>query len=392
MKLSTRFALLLGASFALILLGFGAPATAQTTYLGFGDSITEGFGDDPNLTERGYLPRLETLMNNAGMNAVMINRGVGGEDTSEGVSRIGPALAETGVSQGDVLLLMEGTNDINRGISPETSAFNLDIMADRAESLGLQVVHATVIPRPPDARNDPETQTTSTLCGEIRNLAGSLGRDLVDPFQVFGATPGVFNDLYFDGPEDRVGHPNAAGYDRMAEIFFDVLTGVDSVPPVVGFASPADGARRISPQAEIEVDLWDFGAGTDLGASRLLVNGENTGVTPQGNSRRSTWVYRAPGRLANVVTVTMEVQDRANPPNSTTTEVSQFVISGTPFLDGDVDRDGRVDGTDLVQFAVVFGSTMGDGRFDPLRDFNDDSVINGDDLAILAGNFGERSF
>jgi hypothetical protein len=47
-----------------------------------------------------------------------------------------------------------------------------------------------------------------------------------------------------------------------------------------------------------------------------------------------------------------------------------------------------VDGADLVRFARLFGSAAGDGRYRRVADFNQDDVIDGEDLAVLAANFG----
>ncbi|HEX6862979.1 MAG TPA: hypothetical protein VF414_09200, partial [Thermoanaerobaculia bacterium] len=63
----------------LLALLVAAGAQAQTAYIGFGDSITAGVGDDDLRTEKGYTPRLEALLQGAGINAVVENHGVGGE-------------------------------------------------------------------------------------------------------------------------------------------------------------------------------------------------------------------------------------------------------------------------------------------------------------------------
>ena len=89
-------------------------ATAQaTTYIAFGDSITAGTGDDPARTEPGYPPRLQQLLVNAGRSAVVVNKGLPSEKTPQGLTRIDSVLDRGG----DVLLLMEGSNDISTEIS-----------------------------------------------------------------------------------------------------------------------------------------------------------------------------------------------------------------------------------------------------------------------------------
>jgi hypothetical protein len=71
--------------------------------------------------------------------------------------------------------------------------------------------------------------------------------------------------------------------------------------------------------------------------------------------------------------------------------VTQFVVAGTSFLAGDIDRDGRVDGADLLAFAPYFGSQRGDGRYRGFADLNTDDRVDGVDLALLAANFGRSS-
>jgi hypothetical protein len=70
--------------------------------------------------------------------------------------------------------------------------------------------------------------------------------------------------------------------------------------------------------------------------------------------------------------------------------VMTFQVTGSE-LDGDLDSSGRVDGVDLVMFARAFGATPAEIRYLPDADFNRDDVIDGEDLAVLASNFGQSS-
>lgn len=369
------------------------PAGAQTKYVAFGDSVTNPGGDfdDPSLPcpeECGYPARLEDLLQAAGIQAEVVNAGLGGEDTSQALSRLPDVLAQEG---GDVLLLMEGTNDISRGYSPETVQFNLDRLAEIAEGRGLEVVHATVIPRVPDAiRGDGDNVLTQQLAWEIREMAFQEGRDLADPFEVFGSQPNLFADFYAPG-EDAVGHPNAAGFDLLAEIFFDVLTGVDSVPPVLGGFEPPDGATNVSPSAQVRLRLYDFGAGIDLAATDLLIDGSAVPASREGNARRLDLRYQPTTGFSGVVEIGYDARDIAPSPNQRRRIVGTFTTRGTQFVPGDVNRDGRVDGIDLVQLARHFGTSNGDAGYARFVDINQDNRIDGTDLAILASNFGEAA-
>lgn len=372
-----------------VLLVFSRAATAQPlTYLAFGDSITAGTGDDPTRTEPGYPPRLQALLVQAGQQATVLNRGLGGERTPEGVTRIDSVLAQGG----DFVLLMEGSNDISRQISVETTQFNLDLMAKKAEQRGIRPVHVTVIPRIPRAGVDADNLVNQTLNEQIRELAGIRDRSLVDNFEAFGKIEDVFAKNYWDDPTDGVGHPNAVGYDLMAQVFFNVLTARDTTPPVEGLMVPANGARKVPNDESIFVTLWDFGAGIDLANTDLLVNDQDVGVVPQGNPKRAELLYDPPTPLANVIRVRLRSRDLATPPNTVDREIARFVIAGTVFLQGDFDESGRVDGADLVTFALSFGAIRGQSRYRSRHDFNQDGVIDGDDLAIVAANFGKSTF
>lgn len=364
-------------------------ASAQTRYVAFGDSITAGVGDDPDRPEQGYPPRLEDLLQEAGMNAVVVNSGVGGERTVEGLSRIDSVLDEGG----EVLLLMEGSNDLSRFVSIETILFNLDEMARRAEDRGWQAVQATVIPRIPTAQVDPDNLSNQKLNQRIREQAGENGRDLVDNFEVFSEVPNRFDTHYLVDPEDHVGHPNAQGYDLMAEAFFDVLTGVDSVPPVPGELTPSNGAVDVAPGTMVQVNVWDFGEGIDLDATGLTLNGVEVNANLAGDSRMAQLTYRPTRPFRGTISVALHSQDLADPPNVTTREIARFQIegSGGSDLPGDLDGDGRVDGFDLIRLARAFGASQGEGRYDVVADLDDSGTVDGQDLAILASSFGQTA-
>jgi lysophospholipase L1-like esterase len=366
-----------------------AAAGAQTTrYVAFGDSITEGFGDDERPDGQGYPARLEVLLQRAGEDAEVLNRGLGSERTMEGLTRLDDVLAQDG---GDVLLLMEGTNDISRAVSLRTIRFNLDEMARKAEAAGLEVVHATCIPRLPRARFDSDNVQTRRLNQRIRDLAGTTERRLVDPFEELIDVPNLFSRYYIPG-SDPVGHPNPEGYDLLAQIFFDALQDVDTVPPVVGLTTPEVGDQEVPPETTIMVDVWDFGDGIDLGTLTLLIN--NTAVTAAqtGDSTKAVLTYDPPQPLAGVIDISLRARDQATPPNQVNRSIARVVIAGTTFLAGDITQDGRVDGLDLVRLALRFGARNGEQRFLAAADLNGDRVVDGLDLAVLAANFGKTSF
>jgi hypothetical protein len=221
-------------------------------------------------------------------------------------------------------------------------------------------------------------------------LAWEKGRGLIDPFEVFYVLTPNWQQLYLGG-DDKL-HPNADGYTLLAQTFADVLEGIDTVPPVTGTISPAPGSQNVSPNAEIEVDLFDFGAGIDIANTELLLNDQVVQTTPGGDEHKLEFRYQPPQPLEGVVNLGIETRDLATPPNSFDGGLSQFIITGTTFLPGDLNHDGIVDGLDLLIFAPCFGAHRYSSNFLLICDLNGDGVVNGLDLAILAANFGKSSF
>jgi lysophospholipase L1-like esterase len=364
-----------------------AAASAQQHYIAFGDSITAGRGDTQ--TPSGYPPRLELLLAARGVTATVENDGLFGETTGEGLSRLDGVLAGAPGAAG--LLLMEGTNDINQKVSIETITTNLGLMAQKAQAAGIPTVHATVVPRLPDANTDGSNMLTGELAAGIRELAWESSRKLADPFEVFFyLTPHAIPDDYA-GDGDRL-HPNAAGYDLLAQTLADALTNADTIPPVTGLIQPPNGQQNVPANTSISLVLYDFGTGIDLSSVQLSVNGQAVSPMTSGDKSKLVLAYSPPQPLVGIVDVHLHAQDHASPPNVLDRLVSEFIIAGTTFLPGDINRDGRVDGADLVILALAFGAHRYDSNYNQAADLNGDGIVDGLDLAILAANFGKTSF
>lgn len=54
----------------------------------------------------------------------------------------------------------------------------------------------------------------------------------------------------------------------------------------------------------------------------------------------------------------------------------------------DIDLDYDVDGLDLASLCKAFGCSTGDPNFNKLVDFNQDGLIDKDDLAVTALGYG----
>lgn len=223
---------------------------SKTTFLAFGDSITEGIQSLSLNTltfgsPRSYPGRLQELLDDRypDQTISVLNSGVGGEETREGRARLAGELDRY---RPDVLLLLEGVNDLDFG-SASNAANNLRAMVQSARARSIAVIIATLTPVTDHHLADrPGLKAAmSDLNGRIREIAIQTGSGhALEMFPVFE------NDL--DALLSRDGiHPNNEGYRRMAAAFFEAIKArfetLDNGP-----AGPARGAdpRGSTPQEE----------------------------------------------------------------------------------------------------------------------------------------------
>ena len=214
------------------------PVLKATTLSAFGDSITFGENgiigppDVPcnmSLNRRGiqfvdgcntYPIILENLLiqRYTSQEPVVINNGLRGETTGQGLARLPGVLAQT---KADALLLLEGVNDLPN--SADVIVPNLRSDIQLAKTMGLkQVFLATIVPlvSKPGSRFDAKTPG---LIGptnvQIRALAGEQGVPLADLEVAFNAVPDFGDSLLEDDGE----HPTPAGYQLIAQTFFTAI-------------------------------------------------------------------------------------------------------------------------------------------------------------------------
>jgi acyl-CoA thioesterase-1 len=108
----------------------------------FGDSLTAGFGTDLG---QSYPDYLQTDLNAEGYNYRVVNEGISGNTTKDGVDRI-----ERVISLKPAVVVVEfGGNDGLRGLRIEDSRKNLDTIVGRLKASGTKVVLAGIT-LPPD--------------------------------------------------------------------------------------------------------------------------------------------------------------------------------------------------------------------------------------------------
>lgn len=156
--------------------------------LAFGDSLT--FGTGATLTE-SYPAILERLVGRR-----VVNSGVPGEVTGEGLSRL-PGVLER--EKPALMILCHGGNDLLRRLNQQQTANNLRAMIRLARERGIAVV-IIAVPSPGISLSPP-------------SFYREIAAEMKIPFEE-EALSTVLSDVSLKS--DYI-HPNAAGYRRLAE-------------------------------------------------------------------------------------------------------------------------------------------------------------------------------
>ncbi len=205
MKLYTRIARPVVALLLAGLAACSAPPTlprlaADAVILAFGDSLTYGTGADDTQSYPAVLAQL------AGRRVV--NAGVPGEVSGEGLARLSPLLDE---HRPQLLILMHGGNDLLRKGSTEELARNLRAMVKAARSRGIAVVLVGV-PAP-------------GLLLSVPDLYATLAEEQRLPYEA-EALHTILGDHALKS--DPI-HPNAEGYRQLAQRLHRLLRDVGAV-------------------------------------------------------------------------------------------------------------------------------------------------------------------
>lgn len=176
-----------------------SPARAETfSIVGFGDSLTAGFGLDPG---QSFTDRLQAALKAKGLDVAVANAGVSGDTSSGGLARL-----DWSVPDGTRLVILElGANDMLRGVSPAITEKNLDAMLAKLRERKIAVLLAGMRAAP---NLGPDYQKSFDAI--YPKLASKYGVPLY-PFFLEGVAGKP--DLQL---EDGL-HPNPKGVDVMVE-------------------------------------------------------------------------------------------------------------------------------------------------------------------------------
>ncbi len=194
------FTLLASLAMALAMAGCGGSTVklprlpADAVVLAFGDSLTFGTGATPDKSYPAALERKIGLK--------VIASGIPGEVSASGLARLPAVLDEV---QPKLLILCHGGNDMLRKISVKEAAGNIRAMVSLARSRGIEVVLLGV-PSPglllSTADHYDEIAKEMKLAYEGRAIAKILSDNALKADAI---------------------HPNAEGYQRLADAVAEVL-------------------------------------------------------------------------------------------------------------------------------------------------------------------------
>ena len=186
----------------LLIMGFESAASAEAKdvhILAFGDSLTAGYGLP---AAQGFAPQLQDVLRRNGVRAFVTNAGVSGNTAGNGRTRVRWTL--DGLKRKpDLAIVALGANDMLRGIRPEQTREDLDVILAEFKKRGIPVIVAGMLAAPNLGRD---------YMTKFNSIFPDLARKYDAPLYPFFLA-GVAGNSALNLP-DRV-HPNFQGIKRM---------------------------------------------------------------------------------------------------------------------------------------------------------------------------------
>ncbi len=170
------------------------PLPENAVILAYGDSLTDGKGVG---RQDAYPAALEALLGHQ-----VVNAGVSGETTAQGLARLPAVLDDT---QPDLMVLLEGGNDILRNLDLDQAQSNIEAMISLAKARDIDVVLVGV----------PQKKLLSKTAKFYRTLAQSHSVPLQDDI--------IASLLRKPAMKSDSVHFNRAGYRQLALAIKQVL-------------------------------------------------------------------------------------------------------------------------------------------------------------------------
>jgi acyl-CoA thioesterase-1 len=202
-----------------VLITTGVAQAETVTIAALGDSLTAGYGLPQG---DGFVPQLETWLQDHGADVTVMNAGVSGDTTAGGLSRA----AWTLTPEVDAMIITLGGKDYLRGIDPAVSRANLDgiLAAGQQAGVDMLLVGLTV-------GGNYGLEYKAEFEGMYADLSAQYDIPLYPDFAaglraVSGMGEGMSEFMQADGI-----HPNAEGVrvivDAIGPTVLDLLKGED---------------------------------------------------------------------------------------------------------------------------------------------------------------------
>ncbi len=201
-----------------------------TKFMAFGDSLTEGKQSSVGPLFKlanfpgSYPDVLYSLLvaRYTAQAPTMSRQGLGGETTSAGVVRLQGLLT---TQRPEVLLLMEGANDLSGGDSTmiAPASRNMDQMVVNAKGAGATVFLATLPPQRPGGVRAGGAGLVGTYNSQMKSIAALRAATLVDTNAALSA-----DVASYVGPDGL--HLTTAGYQKMADTFLSAIQATLEIP------------------------------------------------------------------------------------------------------------------------------------------------------------------
>ena len=183
--------------------------SATTLIVAMGDSLTEGFGVNP---DEAYPAQLERRLRDDGYPVHVINAGISGETSSGALARVNWVLG----LEPDIVILATGGNDGLRGIDPALTQANLEQLVTTLQEADVEVVLAGM-----EMVENMGAEYTTAFRAIYPAVSATQEVTLI-PFLL----EGVATDPALNQPDFI--HPTGEGYARVVETVYPYVTAAVS--------------------------------------------------------------------------------------------------------------------------------------------------------------------
>jgi lysophospholipase L1-like esterase len=180
---------------------------------------------DTKLPPLGTLPRVVFLgdsitdgwhLNEYFSGHDFVNRGIGGQTT---IQMLGRFLQDVAALHPKAVVILGGTNDLARGMTPQAIEDTLNMMGDLAKSRGIKAIFASVLPVSAEVAKVRPAASIQQINRWLQDYCRREGFVYLDYYSALADSAGQLpGDLSGDGL-----HPNAKGYSVMSRVALEAI-------------------------------------------------------------------------------------------------------------------------------------------------------------------------